>query len=128
MSQIQHSVGFAGSNKPIDVAVVQHLLKAYLSSLPCSSVKGSSVSNPAATINVDGIHQPVVSNAIRDFQTNVMHTKKPDGKVSPNGPTLKKLIEYLPQYKQRGDAKTILFGTSPANTGLLAKVNAKQFR
>lgn len=128
MNQIQHSVGFAGSNKPIDVAVVQHLLKVYLSSRPCVSVKGRCVSNPADKITVNGIYLPIVGDTIKDFQANVMRAKKPDGKASPNGPTLKKFIEYLPSHKKMGDAKTILFGSSPVNTGILTKVNAKQFR
>lgn len=121
---LKYSVGSAGHNKPVDVAVVQYLLKEYFTKI--IPVKGRSSMPQSPSLKIDGECSPDLIRLIKDFQTETFGTKNPDGRIDPHGRTFQKLTS-APKYTG-ARPKTILFGLSPANTGILAKVDPKRFR
>ncbi len=121
---LKHSVGSAGHNKPVDVAVVQYLVKEHFTKI--IPVKGRSCCTQTPSLKIDGECSADLICLIKDFQTEAIGTKKPDGRVDPHGRTFQKLTS-APKYTG-ARPKTILFGLSPANTGILAKVDPKRFR
>jgi putative chitinase len=122
---IEQSVGFGGRNKPIDVAVIQCLLKAYFTEIP-APVKGRSSRVITPSIAVDGECTTSLVDLIKDVQSDDMGAKHPDGRIDPHGKTLQTITSAL--NCTAGDAKTILFGPAPTNTDLLPKVDAGRFR
>lgn len=121
---LKYSVGSAGHNKPVDVAVTQYLLKTYFTKI--IPVKGSSSMPQSPSLQIDGECSPDLIRLIKDFQTEAIGSKNPDGRIDPHGRTFQKLTS-APKYTG-ARPKTILFGLSPANTGILAKVDPKRFR
>ena len=122
---IKQSVGFGGSNKPIDVAVIQRLLKAYFTEVAIP-VKGKSSQMRTPSIGVDGESSSTLVDLIKDVQSKDMGVKHPDGRIDPYGKTLQTIASDL--HCTGGDAKTILFGPALANSDLLPKVDAGRFR
>jgi hypothetical protein len=122
---IKQSVGFGGSNKPIDVAVIQRLLKAYFTEV-ATPVKGRSSQVRTPSIGVDGESSSTLVDLIKDVQSKDMGVKHPDGRIDPHGKTLQTIASDL--HCTGGDAKTILFGPALANSDLLPKVDAGRFR
>ena len=84
MELIDQSVGKGGRNVFKDVAVVQHLINGCLHML-----------TPLSPLEADGKIGPKTVGAIQAFQEKVMSMKKPDGRVDPNGNTLKKLNQHI---------------------------------
>ena len=84
---IARSVGQHGHNRPIDVAVVQHLFNNYFKK-----------TNSNRWFGVVGIVDPDsgLINAIIDFQKAVMKMGRPDGRIDPNGKTIAALKSYSP--------------------------------
>ncbi len=80
----------------------------------------------APPIRIDGECSPDLIRLIKDFQKEANGAKNPDGRIDAHRGTFKKLASP-PKYAG-ATTKTILFGPSPANTGILPKVEAKQFR
>jgi hypothetical protein len=121
---LKDAVGSACRNKPVDVAVTQCLLKSYCTKT--ITIKGRSCMSQAPPIRVDGECSPDFIRFIKNFQTETNGTKNPDGRIDPHGRTFKNLTSS-PKYTG-ATPKTILFGPSPGNSGILTKVDAKRFR
>lgn len=77
---LQCSVGPGGQNSPVEVKIVQHLLNDWLSR------------NAVPMLKVDGRVGPKTIGAISEFQKR-NRLAIVDGRVNPNGPTIKKLVE-----------------------------------
>jgi murein DD-endopeptidase MepM/ murein hydrolase activator NlpD len=102
MALIKASVGFNGTNEYKDAKRIQILLNQnrHYSAHP--------------EITVDGIVGPKTIRAIKVFQSKVLHTLKPDGRVDPDGNTLKRLIKgsvsgdqpVAPPPKSENESKT----------------------
>ena len=122
---VEQSVGFGGRNKPIDVAVIQRLLKAYFTEV-APPVKGRSCRVITPSIAADGECTTGLVDIIKDVQSDDMGMKHPDGRIDPYGKTLQTITSAL--RCTAGDAKTILFGPAPENTDILPKVDASRFR
>ena len=82
--EIQHSVGYGGSNVMTNVMVVQYLLNCV------PTARGG----PTAELAVDGIIGPKTIAAIRRFQTT--NFGRADGRVDPRGRTLQALQAFDP--------------------------------
>ncbi len=121
---IEKSVGHGGRNNPIDVAVVQHLLKTCLTQVV--TVKGRSTSLIPPRIKIDGKCTSDLIEHIQKFQIAPCGMKKPDGRVDPMGKTLKAIISQAKPFA--ANAKQLLFGPLPGNIGVLNKVNPHFFR
>ncbi|MGD8595306.1 MAG: transglycosylase SLT domain-containing protein [Gammaproteobacteria bacterium] len=78
MYQIKESAGKGGVNNKDDVFIVQTLLNRHRKS-------------PNELLAVDKMVGPKTIQAIVEFQMKVLKFKKPDGRVDPNGKTLKSL-------------------------------------
>jgi peptidoglycan hydrolase-like protein with peptidoglycan-binding domain len=81
---ISGSVGRMGKNLPADVTTVQELLN----NVPADS------GGPVPLLAVDGIAGPKTNGAIQKFQQRQIGFSGADGRVDPDGPTLKKLNEF----------------------------------
>jgi peptidoglycan hydrolase-like protein with peptidoglycan-binding domain len=81
---ISGSVGRLGKNLSPDVKIVQELLN----NVPADS------GGPLPLLAVDGIAGPKTNSAIQKFQQRQIGFSGADGRVDPNGPTLKKLNEF----------------------------------
>lgn len=68
------SVGRGGRNKPIDTAIVQHLLNKWLLSL-----------GPSVLLPVDGQADQALDTLITRFQKEKLKSPKPDGRFDPSG-------------------------------------------
>lgn len=121
---LKYSVGSAGHNKPVDVAVTQYLLKTYFTKI--IPVKGRSSMPQSPSLKIDGECSPDLIRLIKDFQTETIGTKNPDGRIDPHGRTFQKLTS-APKYTG-ASPKAVLFGVAPANSGILTKVDPKRFR
>jgi hypothetical protein len=117
-------VGFGKKNNPIDVAVIQHLLKTCLTQY--RRVKGRCTSVIAPRIKIDGQCTPDLTKHIEQFQATACGFKKPDGWIGPMGKTFKALIAHAKP--TAATVKQLLFGPLPTNTGLLARINPNLFR
>lgn len=80
MSSITNSVGRGGTNLRPDVTTVQRLLNSAMRSLPGF--------HPLA---VDGLSGPKTIAAIERYQREVVRMMRPDGRVDPNGQTIRLL-------------------------------------
>lgn len=79
-TQMHGSVGQGGTNKLTDVIRIQTLLNEHL----------HGESRPRRLV-VSGIVDALTIEAIKTFQRNVVGLARPDGRVDPNGPTLRML-------------------------------------
>lgn len=81
------SVGTGGRNRPMDVAIVEHLLSC--------QYRGNSLIDmyPAS-----GFCDPTLEQAIRDYQKNEEKLSKPTGLITPTGSTIKKLRRTHDKY------------------------------
>ena len=86
MATIGQSVGRGGTNARRDVSIIQALLNANINRIA-----------PRAQLPVNGQCGGPTIAAIEAFQRRVVGMKSPDGRVDPNGGTLKKLNEGAPQ-------------------------------
>jgi peptidoglycan hydrolase-like protein with peptidoglycan-binding domain len=75
MIKITSSVGGTGTNKPVDVMIIQHLLNLNYDVADYEARITGSVDNE-------------MIQAIKRFQQNALGSKKPDGRVDPGGRTL----------------------------------------
>jgi putative chitinase len=82
MITLANSVGFGGKNRPIDLMIVQHLLNL--------NHEGAGLDDP---LPISGELDADTTAAIKSFQSGVMGSKVPDGRVDPGGKTLKKLAD-----------------------------------
>ena len=82
MTTISGSVGKNGRNFFQDVKVVQRLINQNLHLL-----------KPLVRVAEDGVMGQLTISAITEFQRRVVRMPSPDGRVDPNGATLKKLAE-----------------------------------
>jgi hypothetical protein len=82
MASITASVGKGGVNRQNDVITVQKLINQNIGLI-----------TPLRPIAEDGKVVPMMINAIEEFQRRVLKISHPDGRVDPNGKTLKKLNE-----------------------------------
>ena len=103
---IAQSVGEGGINNRNDAVVVQTLLN-------------YGRPPPLPPIAVDGSVGKGTKDAIREFQTRVLKSAKPDGRVDPGGTTLTELRKAIPKgpidaVKLRG----VLPGATPAKISL----------
>jgi len=81
---ITASVGRGGMNRPSDVKTIQDLLNRV----------GPMDGGPMTTLKVDGLCGPMTTAAIQRFQLKHFGTRGADGRVDPNGQTLRKLNEF----------------------------------
>ena len=80
MARIRRSVGRSGVNQRQDVLVAQNLLNGHIHALA-----------PSAALEPDGKIGQLTRNAIVRFQRNVLHMVSPDGRIDPDGRTLRAL-------------------------------------
>lgn len=80
MPSIGGSVGRNGQNNKEDVKTVQRLLN-------------QQNLTPLRSLRVDGVAGPATIDTIKHFQSVRVGMKNPDGRVDPNGKTIKKLNE-----------------------------------
>lgn len=73
------SVGAGGINRPSDVAVVQRLLNRHAQRLGFTALP------------VNGVLDPLTAEGIRRFQRQLMNLRVPDGRVDPQGKTIRAL-------------------------------------
>jgi peptidoglycan hydrolase-like protein with peptidoglycan-binding domain len=85
---IYASVGAGGTNSAGDVRTVQDLLNR----------------GPGAGLAVDGVCGPVTRRAIVSFQSGFL--TRPDGRVDPDGETLRRLVAARRQSRQTSDTAT----------------------
>lgn len=85
---LEHSVGLGGVNKAIGIALVQRLLKNHFTNANKTSDKRSAY----PSLNVNGFFSFFLVDAIKEFQSTVVGSKVPDGRIDANGGTIKKLI------------------------------------
>lgn len=84
-NDIIRSVGLNGANEKSDVKFIQYALNFYV------DFHKSTLS----VLNVDGICGSKTIGAIKTFQKDYVGIKSPDGRVDPNGKTLRYLTMYL---------------------------------
>jgi hypothetical protein len=118
------AVGAGGRNNPIDVAVIQCLLKNYFTQV--FRTKGRSTSKVSPTLQIDGECSQALIDLIKNVQTTDIGMKTPDGRIDPAGKTIKAVLAQTKP--SAATNKELLFGPAPANTGLLTKVNPQHFR
>ena len=121
---IEATVGLGGHNHPIDVAVIQHLLKTYFTRYV--SVKGRSTSVIPPPMDIDGECTQALIELIKTVQATALGMKHPDGRIDPMGKTLKQIIAQA--HPCAADTCELLFGILPPNAGLLNKVNPQRLR
>lgn len=80
MASITASVGKGGVNRRQDVITVQNLINNHIRSIA-----------PIASLKADGVVGPKTIAAIEAFQRKVVKLSRVDGRVDPNGRTLKAL-------------------------------------
>lgn len=101
---ITKSVGINGANERADVIFVQNALNAHASFHKATLVK----------LSIDGRCGPKTIQAIKVFQLDYVGIKNPDGRIDPNGKTLRYLTMYLASPPQLGKAsKEPLLTSSP---------------
>jgi len=100
MYTIDESVGKNAVNKPVDVIKIQDLID-----------NNDLYTGLISPLSVTGLADDPLVTAISNFQTNhpLLKMKKPDGVVSPNGKTLKKLHEYSNKLNVHGNYLPIGF-------------------
>lgn len=77
---ISGSVGRGGRNVRPDVVTVQQLINASISLI-----------SPTKALSVDGLNGPKTIGAITEFQKRIVGLSVPDGRVDPNGRTIRTL-------------------------------------
>lgn len=85
-ASISASVGIKGVNRHDDVVTVQRLL---------NRIKPTD-GGPSIFLKVDGLAGPKTNGAIHEFQLVHFGFKGADGRVDPEGPTLRKLNQFAP--------------------------------
>lgn len=80
MISIVGSVGLGGTNRPVDVMLVQYLLNLNYETTGITSA-----------LPLTGVLQREALAAITTFQRDVMKSARPDGRVSVGGPTFRRL-------------------------------------
>jgi len=80
---INASVGESGVNEASDVRVIQAALNA--------------VMKPEKPLKVDGLIGPVTKGMISHFQDEKVGMRRPDGRIDPNGRTLRTLHDLMPK-------------------------------
>ena len=101
---ISGSVGSNGRNNPKDVKVVQELLNRH-------------IKPPQQFLAEDGQCGPKTRNAIVQFQRNAVGLKQPDGRVDPNGKTLRALNDPAAAQRWGGFSNgPVAVGAPPAAT------------
>lgn len=86
MISIDEAVGDKAPNKPVDVIKIQNLIN-----------NNDRFSGLSQVLAVNGVSDPTLVQAIKTYQQThpSIQAKKPDGKVSPGGVTLKQLRLYF---------------------------------
>jgi putative chitinase len=101
---IDRSVGENGVNSRTDAVIVQVLLNF---NRPV----------PLRVIEVDGVVGSGTKEAIREFQSRVLKSPKPDGKVDPGGRTLTTMRAGLPPFRPASSLSELLLkGIMPLGT------------
>jgi len=80
---IKYSVGEHAKNEAFDVRIVQSLI---------NRVIEANELRPLDALNVDGVAGKKTKHAIREYQRRVVGMSAPDGRIDPNGRTLKNLV------------------------------------
>jgi putative chitinase len=101
---ISSSVGRNGSNKHDDVKTVQILINMSIGKLV-----------PLAPLEADGGIGSKTITAIEEYQRRVLSMPQPDGRVDPNGTTLKKLREGVPDGFTAEKLQGIMIHATPSN-------------
>lgn len=121
---LEGSVGLAGRNFPIDVAVMQKLLIDYFTQIIPVKYRSSRVITPNILIN--GECDQALIDLIKAVQTNALGMKKADGRIDTGGRTLGEILSKT--YPNPNiEIRELLFSPAPANIGLLPKVNPQRF-
>jgi hypothetical protein len=131
--RLEGSVGNNGRNNPIDVAVIQTLMKRVYSRVVPIVRRSYQILIPPD--RVSGLCTPELIGWIERFQREMLNIKKPDGRIDPHGRTFNALLMHvarLPgplQHPPLGSTvKSLLFGPKPGYEGLLTRVDPKRFR
>lgn len=80
---IKYAVGENAKNQSVDVKVVQFLVN--------KAIEANKLI-PLDTLKTDGVAGKKTKHAIREYQRRVIGMSSPDGRVDPEGKTIKKLI------------------------------------
>jgi len=119
---LENSVGLGGVNKAVGVALVQRLLKNYFANLKKEADKKN-----YSSLNVNGKFSFFLVEAVKEFQSTVVGSKLPDGKIDANGTTFKKLIGI--QTKAPITIRDCILGTDTAtNTINLSTLSTDHFK
>jgi predicted chitinase len=131
--RLEGSVGNNGRNNPIDVAVIQTLMKRAYSRVVPIVRRSSQILIPPN--RVTGLCTPELIGWIERFQREMLNIKKPDGRIDPDGRTFMALMIHVARlpgplrHPPLGTTvKSLLFGPKPGNAGLLTRVDPKMFR
>jgi len=89
MPAITRSVGDKGANRPIDVIQIQNLIN-----------NNDKYTGLAQSLPLTGIVDAALIRTIRSFQRNHPNLTTEDGRVDPNGKTLKALSQYHNEARQ----------------------------
>ena len=100
--KMKASVGEGGKNKPADVAIVEDLLNRQ---------------RPTTLLTLDGLASADLNTAVRKYQTDVLKSVAPDGRVDPGGGTIAGLLRSSGPSAADG-----LFGTRRDTLGPTTKV------
>ncbi len=101
---ISKSVGLKGVNNRDDVKTVQILINMNIDKL-----------TPLNFLTEDGRMGNITINSIEEFQRRVMSAANPDGRIGPNGSTLKKLREGIPDGFTEAKLKGIMIHATESN-------------
>ncbi|MEZ0242110.1 MAG: hypothetical protein ACAH11_01960 [Sphingomonas sp.] len=102
---IGDSVGLEGGNREADVTAVQQLLNNVVGALGLPALEVSGKADAATIV------------AITEYQRRVLKRPKPDGRVDPNGGTLKALNEAAPAPKEASAPAPAPATPTPAPSG-----------
>lgn len=122
---IAKTVGKAGRNQPIDIALIQSLLKNYYTNNKPDKDK-SKAEKKFASLVINGKYSSVLETAILNFQTNAVKLPHPDSKVDPGGKTFKTLVSS--QATKYQTLSSAIFGAAPTNSGILSGIPTTHFR
>lgn len=71
---------------------------------------------PLRPIETDGVVGPATKEAIREFQSRILKSPKPDGRVDPGGRTLAAMRAGLPPFNSASLSALLLKGIMPLGT------------
>ncbi len=113
---IMQSVGVNGVNQKTDVRIIQIYLNSF-----------SAWKNKVEQLKVDGHIGEKTCNAIRQFQSQAIGMKRPDGRVDPDGKTFQYLTMYHNQEQQNSLESGALKNSPTSKSSLITHKTINHF-